>query len=226
MKVLIIIVSHDMKIHLASNVQSLVNLMNQLSTDIVIDYAGISSSNTFENYEMLLQFTYKIINCKKQLSKLCDFITKYKNDLDYDWYIKYRPEINLLEQIDFNLLSQNSINCRMRNYTGPLHIPNGCVINGEGFWKNEEKACYFNEIELEKRMDDQIYIFHKNVINMGAFDIITSQDNNCHINSGNHENESFHTALFNKRGIKINPIGINVFFTFNGIDKAYSTCLN
>ena len=52
-----------------------------------------------------------------------------------------------------------------------------------------------------------IYIFHKNIIQKGAFEKIppTPPDTN--------ENEWFHSNIFTERNIKMNVIGINMYNT-------------
>ena len=49
-----------------------------------VEYCGISYQDEFHNYESIISFKYKIINTKRQLSKICDFITDYKAELYYD----------------------------------------------------------------------------------------------------------------------------------------------
>ena len=101
-----------------------------------VDFCGISSYDDFSAYESVITFKYKIINPVRGMSKICDFITKYKDQLDYDWFVKSRPENKLLEPIQFGLLLDNAINARARVYRGPKKIKYGCSVNGEGQWKD------------------------------------------------------------------------------------------
>jgi hypothetical protein len=78
---------------------------------------------------------------------LCDFIKENREQLNYDWYVKIRPEIMLMEQIPFNILMNNSINARARQYTGPKKIMNGMSVGGEGWW-NHVKPSIYNDIEI------------------------------------------------------------------------------
>jgi len=165
-----------------------------------VDYCGISNNNDFHNYEVIIQFKYKIINTKMQFSKICDFITDYKAELNYDWYIKIRPDIKLLECINFNMLSTNAINARTRIYFGPQQIKYGMSINGKGPWKNIGD-CHYAKNEDNIIIDDMFFIFHKNILQMGAFDKIKGDI---------YENEWVQTNIYNQRKIPLNVIGINL----------------
>jgi hypothetical protein len=173
------------------------------NNDIEYDYCGISSQNDFDIYETIIQFKYKIINTKKQLSKICDFITEYKSELDYDWYMKIRPEIKLLDNIDFRMLADNAINARARVYNGPRNIEYGMSVNGEGCWKNIGD-CHYADNEHNIILDDMLYIFHKNIVQNNAFEIIPTMST---------EHEWDHTRVFNERKIRLNVIGINLLMT-------------
>ncbi len=115
MRILVIISSNEFLQckELRENIIILRNYMKDLPYRV--DYAGISSKDDFENYEDIIEFKFKMINPKKQLSKMCDFIKENRGQLNYDWYIKIRPEIMLMEQIPFDTLMSNSINARARH---------------------------------------------------------------------------------------------------------------
>ena len=170
---------------------------------IEIEYCGISNQDDFHNYETIIQFKYKIINKKQQLDKICDFITEYNGKLDYDWYLKIRPHIKLLDTIEFDMLSEHAINARARVYNGPRKIKYGMSINGQGCWKNIGD-CHYADIEHNIILDDMIYIFHKNIVQNNAFNKISITK---------HQDEWEHTRVFNERNIKLNVIGINLCFT-------------
>jgi hypothetical protein len=213
MKLLIIISGHLFDIKNCENIKMLNDFMQ--SSDTEVDYCGISNQDDFSNYENIISFKYKIINQKYQLSKICDFITDYKSELNYDWYVKIRPDVKLLEQIDFNILSKNAINARARIYKGPSQIKYGMTINGEGPLKNVGD-CYYADFEEDILIDDQIYIFHNNLVNLNAFDKI--DDSITEI-----QNETLHTKIFKKREIALNIIGIYACFTRN---QSYSGHIN
>ena len=163
MKLLVIITSYQFSQIYIQNIITLNTLLHNKPED-TIDYVGISSQNDFHNYEGIITFKYKIINQRKQFSKICDFIQGYKNDLGgYDWFIKFRPEIFLFENLYFHQLSQNSINSRVRQYSGPKRIQYGCSVGGRGMFCNE-KPCKYDTYEHNVELDDQLYMFHKNVI--------------------------------------------------------------
>ena len=205
MRLLIILSSNKFYEKWSDNIKCLNDYMK--NNGIEYDYCGISGENDFDIYETIIHFKYKIINTKKQLSKICDFITEYKSELDYDWYMKIRPEIKLLDNIDFHTLSDNAINARARVYNGPRKIEYGISVNGEGCWKNVGD-CHYADNEHNIVIDDMLYIFHNNIIQNNAFEIIPTSDNN--------EHEWAHTNLFNERKIRLNVIGINLCMTKYG----------
>jgi hypothetical protein len=170
-----------------------------------VDYAGISCEDDFSNYEDIITFKYKMINPKLEIDKMCDFIKEYKDTFDYDYFIKTRPEIKLLEQINFDTLCANSINARTRIYNGPRNIPFGSSVGGKGIWEHikPNSYCYY---EHNIVVDSTIYIFDKNVINNGGF------DKTNFITERVVQNEWYSTELWNERNINLNIIGINLIF--------------
>ena len=123
----------------------------------LIDYACISSTDNFTNLDKLLNLKYKEIDSKKQLSKVCNFITKFKDELDYDWFIKIRPEVQIFSRIDFESLPRNTISARVREYLGPKKIMYGNSTSGPG-WNQSINDCKFSEKEEIIILDDQIII--------------------------------------------------------------------
>ena len=205
MKLLIIISNHCFDKNWCDNIKCLNDYMK--NNDIEIDYCGISNYNDFHVYEpFIIQFKYKIINTKSQFDKICDFITENKSQLDYDWYMKFRPEVKLLDNIAFDILSENAINARARVYNGPKIIKYGMSVNGEGRWKNIGD-CHYADIENNIILCDMIYIFHKNIVEKNAFEKLPISI------SSERQNEWLHTSVFNNRKIQLNVIGINLCFT-------------
>ena len=208
MKLLVIFVSNQFSPNYIQNIIKLNELLHNITN--TIDYVGISSQNDFHHYEKIITFKYKIINQRKQFSKICDFIQEYKNDLgDYDWFIKFRPEIFLFENLPFQQLSQDSINARVRQYTGPKRIPYGCSVGGKGMFCNE-KPCKYDTYEHNIELDDQLYIFHKNIIDKGGFDLIHKVEHDK-----NNQHEDFHSLFWISKGIHLNAIGINMVLLKN-----------
>jgi len=202
MKLLVILCNHYFDETWCENIKCLDDYMK--TTDMEVDYCGISNQNDFDVYENIIQFKYKIINTNYQFSKVCDFITDYKSELHYDWYMKIRPEVKLFDHIPLHMLSENAINARARVYTGPRKIKYGMSINGEGPWKNIGD-CLYDETEHNVVLDDVLYIFHKNTIQNNAFEKIPT--------STETQNEWLHARIFNERKIQFNVIGIHLCFT-------------
>jgi len=218
MKLLVIICSHKFDVSWYNNIIILNDYMKNLNDymqnfNIEVDYSGISSQDDFHNYESIISFKYKTINTKYQFSKICDFITDKNYELDYDWYMKIRPDLKLLENINFNLLSVNAINARARVYFGPKKIKYGMSIN--------LRECYYDDNEHNVIVDDQLFIFHKNVLQKGAFDKIEAGSVTGWW--GTNENEWVHSIVFESRNIPINVIGINLEFIR---DNSFSADLN
>jgi hypothetical protein len=202
MKILVIIVSHEFSPKYKSNIRVLDNFMHKTSNHV--DYVGISSLDDFHNYTDIISFQHTIINPKRQFSKICDFITNYKEKLNYDWFIKIRPDVLLIENIpSFDKLSVNSINARARTYYGPKHILYGCSIGGLKGGHSDLNDCYYDRNEHNIALDDHIYIFNKNTIDNGAFDTFKE-------NIDIPENEPFHSKIWKDRNIPLNVIGINM----------------
>ena len=202
------ICSHEFNTQWCNNIRILHDYMKLLDMDV--EYCGISNQDDFHTYETIISFKYKIINTKQQFSKICDFITNHKAELDYDWYMKIRPDIKLLEQIPFSILSDNAINARARVYFGPKKIKYGMPINGEGIWKNIGDCAYGN-IEHYVVLDDMLFIFHKNVLHMGAFEKIVPFSGWW----GSREIEWTQTKVFKDRNISLNVIGLYLECTKN-----------
>ena len=205
MKLLVIIVTNKLEIDLKRNVLRLDSILR--SQGHAVEYAGICSVDEFANYEDIIKFKYKEINTKYQLTKLCNFIEK--NNLEYDWFIKFRPEVYLVEPIDFTNLCAISINARARKYTGPKSIQYGMSV---------ELPTILSETESLVEMDDQIFIFHKNLIDKGGFSGIETYNNIYTI-----ENETVQTAFWNERGVSFNIIPINAFFVRNSYSIQYKS---
>jgi hypothetical protein len=212
MKLLVIVVADQMVPAYCNNIKILNDFLIQ-TENIQLDYCGISNQDDFINYESIIQFKYKVINSNRQLTKVCDFISQYKNELSYDWYIKIRPDIRLLEPIKFDILSETAINARARKYIGPKYIKNGMSVNGVGMWMNIGE-CFYSEKERQIELDDQMYIFHHNIVKQGAFNVI---------NEYRKENETIHDEYWRSRGIHKNVIGLNIYLEKHNV---YSGDLN
>jgi hypothetical protein len=202
MKILCIICGHKYEQVQKENILILKNYLDTLEAQV--DYAAISSENDFHVFEDIVSFKYKSISKRFQMSKMCDFMSS--NELDYDWYIKCRPDLKLLEQpFNLNVLKENAINARARVYYGNKNIKHGLSVGGQGVWKHRTPYYYSNS--ERPILDDMIYIFDKNVFKNGAFFKIN--------NTKTRENEWFHTNVWQSRKIKLNVIGLHLIFTKN-----------
>lgn len=184
----------------SQNIKILNDFMTK--TNKQIDYCGISNQDDFKIFECVVSFKYKLINAKLQFSKLCDFITQNIQTLDYTWYVKIRPDLKLLEPLDFNNFEKNSVNARARIYNGPKKIKYGMSVTPRyGLGPNDLK---YSEIESNVILDDMIYIFDNECIKNGGFMPCPSKFP---------QGETEFCNILKYRNINLNVIGINVINT-------------
>ena len=222
MKVLVIIISHIMFKEKVNNIKK---LKDSFDKNIQVDFCCISCKNDFNNYENVIKLKYKIINKSKQFDKMCEFITDYKDELDYDWFIKFRPELVLNDPIDFSKLCDKSINARAAIYHGPKKIKYGINAMGPRSANNRGHQKYFPTEDYKKlTLDNIIYIFHKNVINLGAFNKVNKNKNSNDLNfpeafsyHRGYQHEWVCSGIWKRRNINLNIVGINVDFP----DRSY-----
>jgi hypothetical protein len=213
MRILVIFVSGDNLEEYVENITMFRNFIDKNYGDCEVDYACILSSDSFEPLEKIVSLKYKEVNHKRQLSKMCDFITKYKDEFTYDWFIKTRPEIQLNRAVDLSSLSLNSIHARAREYRGPKRILFGNSVGGTGYNKGYKASTYSEKEELVA-LDDQFYIFHRTVIELGAFVPFIPEDvAEWYIPDNNkQEHEWVHSNCWKSRNIHLNVIGIDILF--------------
>jgi hypothetical protein len=220
MRILVILISGGDINPYIQNIYTLKEFMSTNYGDDHIDYASITSSEVSNGCDEILKFTYKYVNSKMQLSKICDFITTYKDKLKYDWFIKIRPEIQLLEKINITDLSTDYIHARAREYIGPRQILFGNSVHGEGEHQTLNSS-YYSDTEDIVALDDQIYIFHRNIIENGGFSSLSSEELMNYYTKGNEflpwHHEWTHSKCWKTRNIKLNVIGINMIFKRDGI---------
>jgi hypothetical protein len=226
MRILCIISTHKNEIRFKENILILNNFLKTTNTEV--DFAGISNLNDFSVYEDIITFKYKYISQSLQLSKICEFINLHKDTFSYDWYIKFRPDLKLLENpFQIDALCPNSINARARKYSGNKILKYGMSTGGEGCWKNDI-SCSYSDNQEEMILDDMLYIFPHMVIKNGAFDTFKFSEvkktftkmfgvdydykeewYNKLESLKTLEHEWFHSHLWNTRGIKLNVIAID-----------------
>jgi len=202
MRILILLVSHEMNKIYEENIRILQFYLKNYE----VDYCGISNMDDFSNLEKYIKFKYKMVNPGMQLSKVCDFITTYKHELDYDWYIKMRIDLKLLNYINFGALSTKAINARTRKYIGPKKMAFANTTNGIGWWSNID-----TQYEPKERlfiMDDSFYIFTNYVIEKGAFD---EYNGFLQTKTSRVQHEDVHTSVWLSRNIELNMFGVELY---------------
>lgn len=222
MKLLFIITYNTYQDYYIDGIINLKNYINTYHSNDTVDIACISSTNDNTIIDSILHLKYKIINKKYQMDKICDFISS--SVLNYDWFIKTRPEMLLFEEINFNKLKQNAINARARIYTGSLQLENAASVGGEGI--SDVDVHNKGDIPFDIVIDDQIYIFDKNVILNNGFCKISDIDKQNFYSLVPHhpkiQHEWFHTYIWAIRNIQFNIIGINTCFKRNKEHAYYS----
>ena len=173
-KILVIFISRDIKDSDNNLLTIKKNLIDSLKNDnTIVDLCSVLSQQEINNtsYKNILgNFKYEFINNEPQLRKLCSIFNTINYD-DYDWYIKVRPEINLLETITHEKLetfSKEKVNTRCRGYYGPhINLPYGCSIQNIRTAPHNVKEYYnykkYNDKYTIINPDDQMFFFHKNI---------------------------------------------------------------
>jgi len=223
-KILFMLTGAIMDSRYLDNIKILGNYIQKLSEEYAVDIACISGRDDFEVFDSILHFTYKVVTTKKQLDKVCDFVSECAES--YDWYVKIRAEVRLLEQLDFASFCENSINARARVYNGPLCVKNGSAVGGDGYLNYVHAIHYSPELQ-EIVLDEMIYIFHKNIVERG-FRRISDEERGCqewYVGSLWNQHEWYHTAVWKSRGLPLRLVGLKVDFTHSG-RHAFSADLN
>jgi len=197
------------------NIRILNDYIKKLSTRYIVDVACISGKDDSEVFEDILPFKYKVVSSRKQLDKICDFVSSCTES--YDWYVKIRAEVKLLEQLDFDSFCPNSINARARVYNGPLQIKHGAAVGGDGYLDYVHAVHYSPELK-EIILDDILFIFHRNLVEKGKFAPITDEERGRQewYVGYPYQHEWFHTGFWKHRQIPFNLISLYVDFTHNG----------
>jgi hypothetical protein len=196
-KVLVMIVGHEMNKNFVPNIVILRDFMKDYETD----YAVISSSDDFAHFEGTIPMKYKEVNPKRQVAKIFEFISKYKDELNYDWFIRVRPDLKLLEPLPLNECDPSMINARARVYNGPRTIPHGLSSGGPGEWSWAKDYVYMDK-EQDIILDNMIFIFGKKVVDAGAFSEVTDPPT--------HRDEWTLSNIWKGKNIHFNIVGINI----------------
>lgn len=238
-KILLVFTNRSMENNWGSLASIRDKLINPLKKHYTLDIAVVTSIEYNNEYDNILgKAKYKILYEKPVISKMCKLLENINYD-DYNWYIKIRPEITLLENIDINTIKKcciNSVNGRVRHYFGPyinmknaVSIPNHQIrscqnsnINIKDWNRNDFK--YKKEVSLAPC--SLIYIF-SNLVAKKFTDIDVKKiegENMSHgvkdhlIREINGQHEGFHGAYFKYNNINYNIIGLN--FKLRGSNTA------
>ena len=209
MKVLVIFITYEIQKKMITHIRHSKSYFESLkkkneweSLDFALVYT--KSSPFLDQVKQTLSLKYILNSNQRQLGKICEFITNKKDKLNYDWFIKTRPDIEHLQDIAFEELSNTCINSRVRTYVGPDSIPYGHSVGGKGIFKKYRyKARYSEKLEV-LLPDDQFYIFSKNIVDRGIFKTLKSNT------FGVKQDEKFHRSIWEKRGASFKIIGIKL----------------
>lgn len=191
------IVGNEMNKNFLPNIVILRDYMKEYDTD----YAVISSSDDFANFEGTIPLKYKEVNTKRQVAKIFDFISKYKDQLNYDWYIRVRPDLKLLEPVPLHKCDPSMINARARVYNGPRNIPHGLSSGGPGEWSWAKDYKYMDK-EQDIILDNMIFMFGKKAIDAGGFSEVTDPPT--------YRDEWTLSNIWKEKNIPFNVVGINL----------------
>lgn len=185
MRILLIISSHEMSKEFKKYIKIIkIKLINNfIKEEVEIDICLINSNKEDElnNYDDILKNIKYKFNSKnsKQYEKIVNVINIINVNL-YDWFIKIRPDLELLEDINLDkikICDKNKINSRVRWYIGEhTNVKNGTSL------KIDEDCCWTNSYIYDNNInyivpDDQIYFFHKTIAKK-AFNILNIDDIN------------------------------------------------
>jgi len=201
-RVLVVIISHSYHSAFDANLRS----WDKLFPGTTTDYAAVLSENNKEDFINIeralgIPLKYRMCVADKQIHKLWQFISS--NDLtEYDWFVKMRPEMRLLDTIPLSDCIPDKFNGRARVYRGPKHVKHGMSVMGPGCWGLIVSDYSYNEHEVEVVMDDQMFMFDRAVVSSGVFGEIDIQNT--------HWPEHNMTKILTKHGVQLSVIGLNV----------------
>lgn len=204
------------------------NFKNQ---NFQVDIAAVTSEPYKNQYQKILgNFKYNIISKGGQLSKIIDLLEKITFN-EYEWFIKIRPEVLILEPFSFENFSKEKLNSRVRHYYGPfinikkiVSVPSHEVkksqdsdINIKCFNRNDFK--HYDEEIIHP--DDQIFIFHRNIVMKGfrklkkedwTVEKIGKEKSKMIYDNWETQRESFFANVMKHRDVKINPVSLDIIF--------------
>ena len=182
MKILIIFVNDNLsgrnknKEDFLESVNCIKKHISDVNKENTIEIASLYSEETEENDQNMLiientlkqKIKYRYVCKLKQFSKMMYFLNELNER--YDWYIKTRCDLQILEPLNtikLNSFKKDCRNARVRSYIGPKldkKIEYGCSIGGNRHMKRLKKtSLLYNENKKKIMLDDMIYFFHDNV---------------------------------------------------------------
>ena len=217
MRILVIIVSNTMNTIFIDHIKKIKEILidHFEKNGHIVDIASVSGKNDHSNYADVINIKHTHTNEKRQFAKLCDFLSTL--DQPYDWYIKIRPDIEILEPVHIDLLvEQTAIYARARVYNGPRSIPYGGSVGGRGPWDYLHTEFKYSETEQNVVLDDQIFIFHKSAVESGIFTTLTEEEKPDFA-------EWFFSRICKERGAILYPISIRaILHKYRNNEKDFS----
>jgi hypothetical protein len=101
----------------------------------------------------------------QQLSKTCAAVKLLRHRLSAlkrhrcEWYVKTRPEFELLSEVAFTTYRHDAVNARVRYYRGPLRLQYGSSMGGPFTMENRRHMMFANMTEVVVA-DDMFYAVH------------------------------------------------------------------
>jgi len=187
-----------------TNIEILESHLRSSNQDININYALITSSK--ENLSTdKIPIKYLHESQQLQLTKICDFICQFKQDLvrNYDVFIKTRPDLVLLDDINIDDLPRDGICARARVYSRNMSMVRyGMSVERPITWAEDDNSGII--------LDDMLYIFNVDLI--PKFSLIRDVTSDMYKTPHGYclkEHEWFHTYWWDYFKIKKYVIGFN-----------------
>lgn len=221
LKVLVIVCSHEF--HAADSLRTKAFIESLRSSPQIthLDVCAIGSSDDFalsfrraesdREYLYDIEFAYKIIDPSRQMTKLTSFLSdsRYQAQFEsYDWFVKTRPDIEVHQCIDFSTLQRATIYARAREYVGPQSVPFGTSIDRKSVPRYFFAGFRKHPTEQRLVLDDQLLVFDAEIWRSGAMQAVAD--------TGERQDEWFHTRVWKQRGANMGILGLQITFLRDG----------
>lgn len=209
MKLLVILVTYEIESKMIKHINHCKNYFDSLKTKNAwesLDFALVYTKDTpfLKQVKKTLDLKYLMKSNQRQMGKICEFITLNRMKLNYDWFIKTRPDIEHLQDFTLDELSPDCINSRARTYKGPQSIKYGHSVGGKGIFEAHKHKASYSENLISLLPDDQFYIFSKTIVEDEIFNELKSKTKDLK------QDEKFHRKIWEQRGAKFKIIGIKL----------------